>query len=124
MVSSAAVFASETIATCFAIYLGESIIANEVLSATKGRAMGWGWVALGFGFAFGFGKEHYFLRFAFVLPSSSNDFFSPSSIILLKFSYSFIIHQLSVSFSNRRCHPRLHLRSHEPCSLLSPPHPG
>ncbi len=35
----AAIFASETIATLIAIYLGESIIANEVLAGTKGRAM-------------------------------------------------------------------------------------
>lgn len=54
--SSAAIFASEAIATCFAIYIGESCIANEVLAATKGRAMGWGFVALGFGLAFGVGK--------------------------------------------------------------------
>jgi hypothetical protein len=37
--SYAAVFASEFISTLFAIYLGESIIANEVLAGTKGRAM-------------------------------------------------------------------------------------
>ena len=55
MYTSAAIFASEFISTCFAIYLGEAIIANELLPGTKGRAMGWGFVALGFGFAFGFG---------------------------------------------------------------------
>lgn len=37
--SYAAIFASEFISTLFAIYLGESIIANEVLAGTKGRAM-------------------------------------------------------------------------------------
>lgn len=55
--SKAAIFFSETLATCTAIYLGEAIIANEVLAATKGRAMGWGFVALGFGLAFGIGKN-------------------------------------------------------------------
>ena len=53
--SPAAIFASEAIAMTFTIYLGESIIANELLAATKGRAMGWGFVAFGFGLAFGFG---------------------------------------------------------------------
>lgn len=47
--SLGAIFASECIATLLAIYLGESIIANEVLAGTKGRNMGWGFVALGFG---------------------------------------------------------------------------
>lgn len=47
--SLGAIFASECISTTIAIYLGESIIANEVLAGTKGRAMGWGFVALGFG---------------------------------------------------------------------------
>jgi hypothetical protein len=37
--SYAAIFASESISTLIAIYLGESIIANEVLAGTKGRAM-------------------------------------------------------------------------------------
>lgn len=55
--SKAAIFFSETLATCTAIYLGEAIIANEVLAATKGRAMGWGFVALGFGLAFGIGRK-------------------------------------------------------------------
>jgi len=36
--SNAAIFASETIATAFTIYLGESIIANELLPGTK---VGW-----------------------------------------------------------------------------------
>ena len=35
------------------IYFGESVIANEVLCATKGHGMGWGAVALGFGMSFG-----------------------------------------------------------------------
>jgi len=51
--SNAAVFGSEAIAMCFTIYLGESIIANELLCRTKGRSMGWGMVALGFGLSFG-----------------------------------------------------------------------
>jgi hypothetical protein len=37
--SYTAIFASEFISTLIAIYLGESIIANEVLQGTKGRAM-------------------------------------------------------------------------------------
>jgi glycerol uptake facilitator-like aquaporin len=51
--SNGAIFASEAIATCITIYLGESIIANEVLAKTKGGGMGWGFVALGFGLSFG-----------------------------------------------------------------------
>lgn len=53
--SLAAQCGSEMIASCLIIYLGESIIANELLAKTKGRAMGWGFVALGFGLAFGVG---------------------------------------------------------------------
>ena len=34
------------------IFLGNSVIANELLSNTKGRLMGWGFVALGYGMAF------------------------------------------------------------------------
>lgn len=49
------VFASEAISTLMAIYFGESVIANEVLSMTKGHSMGWGFVSLGFGMAFGVG---------------------------------------------------------------------
>jgi hypothetical protein len=36
--STAAIFASEAIATCVAIYLGEAIIANELLCKTKVNA--------------------------------------------------------------------------------------
>ena len=53
--SYGAVFASEAISTMIAIYFGESIIANEVLGATKGRSMGWGFVAFGFGMSFAVG---------------------------------------------------------------------
>lgn len=45
--------ATEAIAMGFTMYLGLSIIANELLPRTKGAHMGWGFVALGFGFAFG-----------------------------------------------------------------------
>ncbi|KAI3431548.1 hypothetical protein D9Q98_004597 [Chlorella vulgaris] len=51
--SLAAECGSEMIGTCFVIYLGESIIANELLSKTKGARMGWLAVALGFGLSFG-----------------------------------------------------------------------
>ncbi|KAI8110759.1 hypothetical protein M9434_004335 [Picochlorum sp. BPE23] len=51
--SYGAIFASEVISMMMAIYFGESVIANEVLSKTKGRSMGWGFVALGFGLSFG-----------------------------------------------------------------------
>lgn len=44
---------SEIIATCFTIYLGESIISNELLPKTKGSRMGWLAVSLGFGMSFG-----------------------------------------------------------------------
>lgn len=51
--SLAAQCGSEIIATCFVIYLGESIIANELLPKTKGSRMGWLGVAFGFGLSFG-----------------------------------------------------------------------
>lgn len=51
--SLAAQCGSEIIATALTIYLGESIIANELLSKTKGARMGWLAVALGFGLSFG-----------------------------------------------------------------------
>ncbi|KAI7837871.1 hypothetical protein COHA_008358 [Chlorella ohadii] len=51
--SLAAQCGSEIIATCFTIYLGESIIANELLPKTKGSRMGWLAVSLGFGMSFG-----------------------------------------------------------------------
>lgn len=44
------------------IFLGNSVIANELLSNTKGRLMGWGFVALGYGMAFGMG----ILAFGFI----------------------------------------------------------
>lgn len=55
MYTSPVIFASEAIATMLAIYFGESVVANEVLSMTKGNSMGWGFVSLGFGMAFGVG---------------------------------------------------------------------
>jgi hypothetical protein len=51
--SLAAQCGSEIIATCFTIYLGESIIANELLPKTKGTRMGWLAVSFGFGLSFG-----------------------------------------------------------------------
>lgn len=51
--SYGAIFASEVLSMMMAIYFGECVIANEVLSKTKGRSMGWGFVALGFGLSFG-----------------------------------------------------------------------
>lgn len=51
--SLAAECGSELIATCFVIYLGEAIIANELLAKTKGARMGWLAVAFGFGLSFG-----------------------------------------------------------------------
>mmetsp|Transcript_47909 Transcript_47909/g.88861 ORF Transcript_47909/g.88861 Transcript_47909/m.88861 type:complete len:88 (-) Transcript_47909:473-736(-) len=51
--SLAAKFASEAIGMCLTIFMGEAIIANELLPSTKGHAMGYLPVALGFGFAFG-----------------------------------------------------------------------
>jgi len=52
--SNGAIFASEAIGMCITIFFGESILANELLYATKGQGMGWGALALGFGLAFGF----------------------------------------------------------------------
>ena len=43
---------TEAVATCLMIFAGESVIANELLSSTKGQGMGFGWVAVGFAFAF------------------------------------------------------------------------
>ncbi|KAL4421889.1 hypothetical protein ABPG77_003691 [Micractinium sp. CCAP 211/92] len=51
--SLAAKCGSEIIATCLVIYLGLSIIANELLPKTKGSRMGWLGVAFGFGLSFG-----------------------------------------------------------------------
>ncbi|KAK9817882.1 hypothetical protein WJX72_003653 [[Myrmecia] bisecta] len=38
--------------TCVIIFLGESVLANEVLAGTKGRGLGYGWVSFGFGMSF------------------------------------------------------------------------
>lgn len=47
--------ASECAATCISTYLGGCIIANALLSKTKGNAMGFGWIAFGAATAVGFG---------------------------------------------------------------------
>jgi len=52
--SNGAIFAAEAIGMCVTIFFGESILANELLYATKGHGMGWGALSLGFGLAFGF----------------------------------------------------------------------
>lgn len=51
--SNAAIFGAEALGTATAIYLAESVVANELLAKTKGRSMGWGFVAFGYGLAFG-----------------------------------------------------------------------
>lgn len=43
---------TEFLGTTTAIFLGETIIANEVLPRTKGHDLGFGFVAVGFAFAF------------------------------------------------------------------------
>eukprot|EP01025_Chloroclados_australasicus_P035205 TRINITY_DN3591_c0_g1_i1.p1 TRINITY_DN3591_c0_g1~~TRINITY_DN3591_c0_g1_i1.p1 ORF type:complete len:500 (-),score=39.15 TRINITY_DN3591_c0_g1_i1:457-1869(-) len=43
---------AEGMGTFVAIYLGEAILANEILPGTKGHELGFGWVAFGFGMAF------------------------------------------------------------------------
>lgn len=43
---------TEAVATCLLIFTAESVLANELLSSTKGRGMGFGWVAVGFSFSF------------------------------------------------------------------------
>eukprot|EP01024_Parvocaulis_polyphysoides_P043023 TRINITY_DN39287_c1_g2_i1.p1 TRINITY_DN39287_c1_g2~~TRINITY_DN39287_c1_g2_i1.p1 ORF type:complete len:458 (-),score=65.63 TRINITY_DN39287_c1_g2_i1:877-2250(-) len=43
---------AECMGTFTAIFLGESILANEILPGTKGHELGFGWVAFGFGMAF------------------------------------------------------------------------
>jgi glycerol uptake facilitator-like aquaporin len=45
-------FIAECMAMCFAIFLGTSVIANELLPNTKGHGMGYFGTALGFSFAF------------------------------------------------------------------------
>jgi len=45
-------FISETLATCFAIFIGTSTIANELLPSTKGHGQGYFSTGLGFTFAF------------------------------------------------------------------------
>lgn len=37
--------AAEAIGTFAAVFLANSVVANDVLEATKGRNMGYGWVA-------------------------------------------------------------------------------
>lgn len=43
---------SEVVGMAFLIFLGESVLANELLSKTKGSGMGFGWISFGFGLAF------------------------------------------------------------------------
>jgi glycerol uptake facilitator-like aquaporin len=45
-------FISETLAMCFAIFLGTSVVANELLPNTKGHGMGYFGTVMGFSFAF------------------------------------------------------------------------
>ncbi|KAJ1344608.1 hypothetical protein BSLG_000131 [Batrachochytrium salamandrivorans] len=44
---------TEFLGTTLAIFLGTSVIANELLPLTKGHSMGFGWVATSFGMSFG-----------------------------------------------------------------------
>lgn len=44
---------SEFVATTLTIFMGESILANELLPSTKGHGMGLLAVSIGFGLAFG-----------------------------------------------------------------------
>ncbi|KAL2915165.1 hypothetical protein HK105_205271 [Polyrhizophydium stewartii] len=44
---------TEFLGTAMAIFLGNSVITNELLPLTKGHGMGFGWVATAFGMAFG-----------------------------------------------------------------------
>ncbi|KAJ8328012.1 hypothetical protein QVD99_006258 [Batrachochytrium dendrobatidis] len=43
---------TEFLGTALAIFLGDSVIANELLPLTKGHSMGFGWIATAFGMAF------------------------------------------------------------------------
>ncbi|KAJ3209230.1 hypothetical protein HDU67_006310 [Dinochytrium kinnereticum] len=43
---------TEFLGTFLAMFLGLSIVANELLPSTKGHSMGFGWIAFGFGMAF------------------------------------------------------------------------
>jgi glycerol uptake facilitator-like aquaporin len=45
-------FTSEVLATCFAIFLGTSVVANELLPSTKGHGQGYYSTVFGFTFAF------------------------------------------------------------------------
>jgi glycerol uptake facilitator protein len=45
---------TEFLSSVFFIFLGNGVIANELLSRTKGHAVGYGFVSVGFGFAIGF----------------------------------------------------------------------
>ncbi|KAI8910075.1 aquaporin-like protein [Entophlyctis helioformis] len=44
---------TEFLGTAMAIFLGDSVIANELLPQTKGHGMGFGWIATSFGMSFG-----------------------------------------------------------------------
>ena len=45
---------TEFLASAMFIFLGNSVISNELLSQTKGHSVGFGFVSLGFGMAVGF----------------------------------------------------------------------
>jgi glycerol uptake facilitator-like aquaporin len=50
--SFGAAFASEALAMCVVIIIGNGVIANEVLLRTKGHGLGLGHVSVGYGMAF------------------------------------------------------------------------
>eukprot|EP01026_Neomeris_dumetosa_P013345 TRINITY_DN14671_c0_g1_i12.p1 TRINITY_DN14671_c0_g1~~TRINITY_DN14671_c0_g1_i12.p1 ORF type:complete len:477 (-),score=44.35 TRINITY_DN14671_c0_g1_i12:671-2101(-) len=50
---------AEFMGTFVAIYLGEAILANEILPGTKGHELGFGWVAFGFATAFFLGIQFF-----------------------------------------------------------------
>lgn len=44
-------FLSEGLGSALVIFIGESILANNLLPNTKGHNLGFGWIAMGFGSA-------------------------------------------------------------------------
>ncbi|KAJ3409101.1 hypothetical protein HDV05_004576 [Chytridiales sp. JEL 0842] len=62
---------TEFFGTALVIFLGESILANELLPSTKGHAMGFGWVAISFGFAFTFAIQIFSYASAKLNPAMS-----------------------------------------------------
>ncbi|KAJ3267830.1 hypothetical protein HK104_005597, partial [Borealophlyctis nickersoniae] len=61
---------TEFLATAAAIFVGEAIVANELLPTTKGHAMGFLPVALGFGLAFGFARSMFAYASAAMNPAA------------------------------------------------------